>query len=69
MNSETDKPSRADQADHRDDSRKSTPAADMQAEDAHTEASAEGDARSTGGATPAERAMKQEHKTEAERGR
>jgi hypothetical protein len=75
MNANTDKPSgagnagRAGRADDRDDSQKSTPAADMQPEDAHTEAAAERDARATAGGTPAEQAMKQEQKTDAERQR
>lgn len=75
MNTDKDKPAgsgsadRAGRADDRDDSHKSTPAADMQAEDAHTDDQAERDARATAGGTPAEKAMKQEQKTDAERRR
>ncbi|MBL0419540.1 hypothetical protein JI739_04175 [Ramlibacter sp. AW1] len=65
MNPHPDKPTDAE----RDDSAKRTPAADVQPEDAGTDASAEPDARPTGGGTPAESAMKQEQKTDAERRR
>ncbi len=54
-------------ADDRDDSRKKTPASDMQAEDAGTDASTPDDAGDSGGGTPAESAMKQQSKTDAGR--
>jgi hypothetical protein len=54
-------------ADDRDDSRKKTPASDMQADDAGTEASAPEDARDSAGGTPADSAMKQQSKTDAGR--
>jgi hypothetical protein len=53
-------------AESRDDSRKKTPAADMQPEDA-TEDDAQADARDTGGGTPVDSAMKQQSKTGAGR--
>ncbi|AEG92387.1 hypothetical protein [Ramlibacter tataouinensis] len=64
-------------ADDRDDSSRKTPNTDMQAEDVTTEDSAKGDkredrpagdARATAGGTPAEDAMKQTSKTDAEAG-
>jgi hypothetical protein len=62
-------------ADDRDDSSRTTPAADMQPEDASTadtesastEDAARPDARDSAGGTPADAAMKQEHKTSAGR--
>jgi len=56
-------------ADDRDDSSKKTPNSDMQAEEQTTEDSAQEDARATAGGTPAESAMKQQSKTDAEAGR
>lgn len=75
MNPNQDKPSgtaggdRPARADDRDDSSKATPATDLQPDDAGTEASADPDARGTAGGTPAESAMKQQSKTDAERNR
>ena len=56
--------------DRRNDSEKTTPAADMQPDDAGTDASAQPDPGSDpdrAGGTPAEKAMKQQSKTDAER--
>jgi len=68
-----DKPSRPlpqASTDRRDDSDKTTPAADMQAEDAAADDCATPDAGKNAdppGGTPAGRAMKQQSKTDAER--
>ena len=53
-------------ADDRDDSSKRTPNADMQADEQTTGESAEDDNGGTAGGTPAERAMKQLSKTDAQ---
>ncbi|TFY96857.1 hypothetical protein [Ramlibacter rhizophilus] len=60
---------RAARADDRQDRTKSTPSTDMQPEDAGTDASAPPEGHATGGSTPAENAMKQQSKTDAERRR
>jgi hypothetical protein len=65
-----DRPTPGASKDRRDDSEKTTPAADMQPEDAGTDASAQPDDAQGGdaaGSTPAGKAMKQQSKTDAER--
>ncbi len=63
----TSRPAAGGTADRRDDSEKTTPATDMQAEDAGTDASEQPDAPGAVGSTPAEKAMKQQSKTDEER--
>jgi hypothetical protein len=72
MNPDRERPSAAGEPRQRDDSRRTTPAADMQPEDAGTEESgtedhARADTRDSGGGTPADKAMKQQQKTDAGR--
>ena len=72
MNPDPDRPSAGRESRQRDDSRRTTPAADMQPEDASSEdtgrqESAHPDARESGGGTPADAAMKQQQKTDAGR--
>lgn len=73
MNPDRERPSAGSESSRqRDDSRRTTPAADMQPEDAGTEASgtedsAHPDARDSGGGAPADAAMKQQQKTDAGR--